>query len=230
MAYPTVPHQWFERYKMLPATNRQGWFTHLADSRGILDSPRDWSDRVLAWSEGLILVVGRPSPTNPPTPPEWTMKTSRAVEVERLPSPDRAALIVMTPGSGAWVYSHRAVWSAAQALQSFGVGHVFGAPDSIAWWNGLPFWDADREFVPAPSRFGQCVAFSDMARVMYWHPSLLGPVWIDEPNGNYWAPDLEGAWGEGADLRVRGETVPMGRWTGMEIIPVSCPGGWWRGA
>jgi len=234
VAYPTVPHQWLQRFQDLPSGDDQDWFGRLADRVGVVESPADWTDRVGAWSQGLILAVGRVSRASPPRPQGLSRTSSAkpqglAARISRLPAPDAPALVIVEGRHRVWAYSHRAVWSAGEAVASFGIGSTFGALAYVSWWNHWPWLENGHQFVPTACKIRGCVAFSDGLRTVYWHPRVLGPVLIEDENGKRLAPDLAGSIDEVNGVWLRGETVPIGRWTGTEVVPVSYPGGWWLG-
>ena len=234
MAYPTVPHQWLEQFGAVPSGGRALWFRNLADRAGVLDSPVGWDERVQAWSQGLVLAVGRSSRNAHAEPDDLKGSADGARQLppagEHLLQPDALGLIMVGSDRVAWAYSHRAIWSAGLAVAAFGIRRIWGAPQTIAWWNDWPWSRAGVEFVPAPSAIAGCIAFSDGRRVVYWHPSILGPLILEEEGNVSLAPELTGTVDRNGRLRVRGEAVPMGRWNESEVVPVSYPGGWWLGA
>lgn len=221
MSYKTVPHRWMETLADDPVRVVGGCGLPNDGPKVLVDSPTPWSQRISAWLEGLVLTVGGDAGIayNPATKPPASCL--------RLPSPDDLAVIVMLRPQEGYAYSHRAVFSAGQAMQAFGITRVVDAPAAISWWNEWPWTEgSDERWTPKPSPIAGCLAFGQGDHLVYWHPSVLGPMMMEDGQGTrHWAPELTGST-EGS-FAVRGEAVPEGRWTGREVVPVTFPGGWW---
>ncbi len=234
MTYPTVPHQWLGRFGDKDADDwnrRTRWLMGLADRQGVLETPADWKDRVLAWSAGLVLAVGRRGRLRRMTAsPPGAVGEARAASIKPVVQirPDDLALLVFNHQGGVWAYSHRAVWSAGQAVRAFGIGAVWSLDPCLTWWNGWPWQDDPMAWIAGPSSIAGLVACQAKDRIVYWHPRILGPVLLRQADGRLcWAPELKGMLAETGVVSVRGEAVPIGRWTGSEVLAVRGEGGWW---
>ncbi len=234
MAYLTVPHQWLDRFgeqRFGEWSRRAPWLMGLADRQGVLDTPADWNDRVLAWSVGLVLAVGRRDRRRGMTSPRVESGDGRSTPVKPAVRvrPDDVALLVFNRDGRTWAYSHRAVWSAGQAVRAFGIGAIWDHDPGRTWWNGWPWQDHPMAWMACPSSIPGLVACQANGRIIYWQPTILGPVLLRESDGRLrWAPELEGTLDDRGRVALRGEAVPVGRWIGTEVVPVRGEGGWWR--
>lgn len=221
MSYKTVPHRWMETLSDDPVRVVRGCGLPNDGQTVLVASPTLWSQRISAWLEGMVLTVGEDAGN------AYHLATKPPDRRLRLPLPDDLAVIVMSGQGEGYAYSHRAVFSAGQAMQAFGITRVVDAPAAISWWNGWPWTEgSDERWTPKPSSIAGCLAFGQGNCVVYWHPTILGPMMMQDGHGiRHWAPELAGSI-EGS-LAIRGEAVPQGRWTGREVVPIAFPGGWW---
>lgn len=223
MTLPTIPHWWLTHRG---AVDARPDLLARCDRFGMVDGPADWPSRVALWAMGAILAVGRGRPT-PTGAGEGSV--ARWPE-EAFPGPDAPALVVFPRRPGpALAYSARAVFQAVVAVSTFRLGSITGGDPESEFWNGWVETGEPGHLVPAPTSVRECRAYTDGRRTVYFHPRLLGPVWLQRPRSREWAPGLyvarDGENGRG--LGFRGEVVPMGQYVAGRIRPIVPRGGLW---
>lgn len=204
-----------------PGKDRIAYWEAMARVAAVWPWPRDWTDRAAGWLAGVIFRVDRPGASVP-----WAADLL-AQWPKGGPSPDDLALLVPDRTGRLWAYSHRAVFMAARSWEYWQLGRVFDRRNRMRWLNGFPGTPGRLVAASVPSPVSGFDAVSAGGRVVLFHPRLLGPVAVFDPDQTTLAPSpgvvLEFA---GDHFRARGEIVPDGLWHNMRVEPIVALNGW----
>ena len=178
-------------------------------------SPASWSDRLAIWLAGGIFRIDRrglPVQLGSYGPPT----------VGSCPQPTDLAVGLKVAGDF-WVFSHRAVYQAAEAWKQFDIARVYGVPLWADWFNDIPQWSGEETFYRCPSPREGFWAATNGRHIVLWHPQILGPCGRVMHDGS-----LEMAKGLDWDgsRSFRGEQLPVGVVINKRVEPVAGSEGW----